>query len=188
MFKRPEGDHQFKRPDGDNQLPEQPVPNISVPRGNPIDTRRENATIGPSISIKGDLTGEEDLVIQGRVEGKVDLKQNSITIGKSGRVKADIYGKLVTIEGEVEGNLFGQDQIIIRGTGNVRGNVSAPRISIEDGARFKGSIDMDGKSGDKLRASASAESKSPAPASPGGDQAPKGDQALRTAVNTSRVG
>ena len=104
MFKRPEGDHQFKRPDGDNQLPEQPVPNIPVPRVNPIDTRRENATIGPSISIKGDLTGEEDLVIQGRVEGKVDLKQNSVTIGKNGRVKADIYGKLVTIEGEVLGN------------------------------------------------------------------------------------
>jgi cytoskeletal protein CcmA (bactofilin family) len=188
MFKRPEGDHQFKRPDGDNQLPEQPIPNIPVPRGNPVDTRRENATIGPSISIKGDLTGEEDLVIQGRVEGKVDLKQNSVTIGKNGRVKADIYGKLVTIEGEVVGNLFGQDQIIIRGTGNVLGNVSAPRISIEDGAKFKGSIDMDGSSGDKLHASVSVELKSPAPALPGGDQAPKGDQALRTALYTSRIG
>ena len=175
MFRRPESDHQFKRPDGEYQLPEQPAPNIPVPRGNPIDTRREHATIGPSISIKGDLTGEEDLVIQGHVEGKVDLKQNSVTIGKDGRVKADIYGKLVTIEGEVEGNLFGQDQIIIRGTGNVLGNVSAPRICIEDGARFKGSIDMDGNSGGKLRASVAAESKLPAPAAPGGDRAPKQD-------------
>ncbi len=188
MFKRAEGDHQLKRPDIDNQLPEQPVSNIPVPRVNPNEMRRENATIGPSIYIKGDLTGEENLVIQGRVEGKVDLKQNSVTIGKSGRVKADIYGKLVTIEGEVEGNLFGQDQIIIRATGNVRGNVSAPRISIEDGARFKGSIDMDGHSGDKPRANLSGESKSPAPASPGGDQSPRGDQALRTAANTSRIG
>ena len=175
MFKRPESDHQFKRPDGGYELPEQPAPNIPVLRGNPIDTRREHATIGSSIFIKGDLTGEEDLVIQGRVEGKVDLKQNSVTIGKNGRVKADIYGKLVTIEGEVVGNLFGQDQIIIRGTGNVLGNVSAPRISIEDGARLKGSIDMDGKSVDRLRASVAAESKSPAPAALGGDQTPKED-------------
>jgi cytoskeletal protein CcmA (bactofilin family) len=188
MFKRPEGDYQTKRPEGDQPLPEPLVPHIPVPRGNPTDTRRENATIGASISIKGDLMGEEDLVIQGRVEGKVDLKQNTVTVGKNGRVKADIYGKLVTIEGEVEGNLFGQDQIIVRGTGNVRGNVSAPRISIEDGARFKGSIDMDGNSGDKLRASAAAESKVPAPGLPGSDQTPKGGQTIRTEVPTIRVG
>jgi cytoskeletal protein CcmA (bactofilin family) len=184
MFKRPESDHQLKRSDGDSRLPEQPVPNIPVQRINPIEMRRENATIGPSISIKGDLTGEEDLVIQGHVEGRVDLKQNSVTIGKSGCVRADIYGKLVTIEGEVEGNLFGQDQIIIRSTGNVRGNISAPRISIEDGARFKGSIDMDGNSGDKLRASVSIASKSQA----SGNQVPKGDQALRAEAITSKVG
>ena len=125
-------------------------------------------------------------MIQGRVEGKVDLKQNNVTIGKSGRVKADIYGKLVTIEGEVEGNLFGQEQIIVRGTGDVRGNISAPRVSIEDGARFKGSIDMENKSGDKVRVSAPAESKPPA--STGGYQPPKGGPALRTEANTSRVG
>jgi cytoskeletal protein CcmA (bactofilin family) len=93
-----------------------------------------------------------------------------------------------TIEGEVEGNLFGQDQIIVRGTGKVWGNLSAPRVSIEDGARFKGNIDMDGKSGDKPRAGGSIESKSPAPDSPGGDQAPKGGLVVRTEVNTSKVG
>ncbi len=178
MFKKPEGDYQ----------PEPPVSNIPVPRSNPVEPRRESASIGPSISIKGDLTGEEDLVIQGRVEGKVDLKQNNVTVGKNGRVKADIYGKLVTIEGEVEGNLFGQDQIIVRGTGHVRGNISAPRVSIEDGARFKGSIDMEGKSGDKHRADTSTEAKSQALPATGSYQAPRAGQAVRADVNTNRVG
>ncbi len=177
----------FKRPEGDYQPPEQPATNIPVPRGNPVDARRENATIGPSISIKGDLTGEEDLLIQGRVEGKVDLKQNNVTIGKNGRVKADIFGKLVTVEGEVEGNLFGQDQIIVRGTGDVRGNISAPRVSIEDGAKFKGSIDMGSKPGEKPRASTAPESKSPAPAVPAGDQAHRVGQAIRTEANAGRI-
>jgi cytoskeletal protein CcmA (bactofilin family) len=178
----------FKRPEADYQPPEQPATNIPVPRGNPIEARRECATIGASISIKGDLTGEEDLLIQGRVEGKVDLKQNNVTIGKNGRVKADIYGKLVAVEGEVEGNLVGQDQIIVRSTGDVRGNISAPRVSIEAGARFKGSIDMGSKSGEKPRAIAAAESKSPAPALPAGDQVPKGGQAVKTEVIASRIG
>lgn len=175
----------FKKPEGDYSLPEQPSAGIPVQRSNPVEMRRENATIGTSISIKGDLTGEEDLVIQGRVDGKVDMKQNNVTIGKNGRVKADIYGKLISIEGEVEGNLFGQDQIVVRGTGVVRGNISAPRVAIEDGARFKGSIDMDGKSGDKTRA---AEAKSPGLPSPAADQALKGSPAVKQDANTSRIG
>ena len=68
-----------------------------------------NATIGPSIFIKGDLSGEEDLVIEGRVEGKVDLKQNNVTVGKNGRVRADVFGKVVIIEGEVDGNVFARE-------------------------------------------------------------------------------
>jgi cytoskeletal protein CcmA (bactofilin family) len=102
-----------------------------------------NATIGPSIFIKGDLSGEEDLVIEGRVEGKVDLKQNNVTIGKNGRVKADVFGKVVVIEGEVDGNVFAREQAILRQAGAIRGNITAPRVILEDGSRFKGSIDME---------------------------------------------
>lgn len=177
----------FKRTEGDYQQPEQPAINVPVPRNNAPVTHRENATIGPSISIKGDLTGGEDLVIEGRVDGKVDLKQNNVTIGKNGRVKADVYGKLVTVEGEVEGNLFGQDQIIIRGTGKVRGNISAPRVSIEDGATFKGNIDMEGKAGERPRVGYSTDSKSPVPSFSGADQAPKGGQVVKADANTSRI-
>ncbi len=105
--------------------------------------RTDRATIGPSIFIKGDLSGEEDLVIEGRVEGKVDLKQNNVTIGKNGRVKADVLGRVVTIEGEVDGNVFAREQAILRQAGAIRGNITAPRVVLEDGSRFKGSIDME---------------------------------------------
>jgi cytoskeletal protein CcmA (bactofilin family) len=105
--------------------------------------RTERATIGPSIFIKGDLTGEEDLVIEGRVEGKVDLKQNNVTIGKNGKVRADLFGRVVTIEGEVDGNVFAREQAILRQSGAIRGNITAPRVVLEDGSRFKGSIDME---------------------------------------------
>ncbi len=107
--------------------------------------RGERATIGPSIFIKGDLTGDEDLVIEGRVEGKVDLKQNNVTVGRNGRVKADVYGQVVIIEGEVDGNVFARDQAILRQAGAIRGNITAPRVVLEDGSRFKGSIDMETK-------------------------------------------
>jgi cytoskeletal protein CcmA (bactofilin family) len=73
----------------------------------------------------------------------VDLKQHNVTVGRSGRVKADIVGKVVTIEGEVDGNVFAQEQAILRKEGAIRGNITAPRVVLEDGSRFKGSIDME---------------------------------------------
>lgn len=111
--------------------------------------RTDRATIGPSIFIKGDLSGEEDLIIEGRVEGKVDLKQNNVTIGKNGRVKADIFGRVVIVEGEVDGNVFAREQAILRQSGAIRGNITAPRVVLEDGSRFKGSIDMEPKDADR---------------------------------------
>jgi cytoskeletal protein CcmA (bactofilin family) len=105
--------------------------------------RTDRATIGASIFIKGDLSGEEDLVIEGRVEGKVDLKQNNVTVGKNGKVKADVSGRVVTIEGEVTGNVYAREQAILRQSGAINGNIQAPRVILEDGSRFKGSIDME---------------------------------------------
>jgi len=85
----------------------------------------------------------EDLIIQGRVEGKIDLKKNNITVDKSGSIKGDIYGKSITLEGEVEGNLFGERRIVLQPSGVVRGDLRAPAINLEEGAKFKGSIDME---------------------------------------------
>lgn len=137
----------------------------------------ERAIIGPSITIKGDVTGEEDLVIQGRVEGKVDLAQHNVTVGSNGRIKANIFGRSVTVEGEVEGDLHAEEQIAIRKSGKVRGNVSAPRVTIEDGAMFKGAIDMERKTAPKPVVSpAGAVAASPAPATssgPGSSASPR---------------
>ena len=124
-----------------------PVPQAQpspAPR-NPAPQAKERAVIGPSISIKGDLTGEEDLLIEGRVDGKIELRKHSITVGKSGRIKADIYGKIITVEGTVEGNLYGEEQLIVRQSGTVHGNIVSPRVALEDGSNFKGSIDMSPK-------------------------------------------
>lgn len=140
----------WKKPD-DN--PSHPEPAPAPPRpAPPVETRRAEratATIGPSIFIKGDLSGDEDLVIEGRVEGKIDLKQHNVTIGKNGRVRADVFGNTVVVEGEVDGNLFAQQQAILRQSGAVRGNITAPRVMLEDGSRFRGSIDMESKDGAK---------------------------------------
>jgi len=124
-----------------------PVPQvqpISAQR-NPTPQPKERSVIGPTISIKGDLRGEEDLLIEGRVEGKVEFQQHSVTVGKDGQIKADIRGKAITVEGNVEGNLFGEEQLIVRQTGTVRGNIVSPRVVLEDGSNFKGNIDMSPK-------------------------------------------
>ncbi|MDX1501440.1 MAG: polymer-forming cytoskeletal protein [Thermoanaerobaculia bacterium] len=101
------------------------------------------ATIGPSIAVKGDLSGEEDLMIEGRIEGEIRLQKNSVTVGKSGRVKADIYGRSIGVEGEVRGNLYGDHEVVIRASGRVQGNIVSPRVILENGSKFKGSVDME---------------------------------------------
>lgn len=114
---------------------------------------REQAVIGPSIKVKGDVSGDEDLTIQGEIEGKVTLTDNNITVGQNGRVKADLHAKTISVEGNVQGNLVSSEKITIRKTGNVRGNLIAPRVILEDGAKFKGTVDMDGTGAEKARAS-----------------------------------
>lgn len=127
------------------QAPPAAQPSPVAPPRNPMTTSKEHALIGPTILIKGDLTGEEDLLIDGRVEGRVELRKHNITVGKNGRVKADLYGKVITVEGEVHGNLYGDEQLVLRQSSTVRGNILAPRVVLEDGANFKGSIDMSPK-------------------------------------------
>ena len=137
----------WKKSDADNlptQTPMQPPPQPSAPRNQPLPAK-ERALIGPSIEIKGSLSGDEDLLVEGRVEGKIELAQHSVTIGTSGRIKADIQGRSIVVMGDVEGNLYGSEQITLRQSSTVRGNLVAPRVSLEDGSNFKGSIDMSSK-------------------------------------------
>jgi cytoskeletal protein CcmA (bactofilin family) len=103
---------------------------------------RERAIIGATIELKGNLIGNEDLLIEGRIEGKIELQQHSVTIGKNGRVKADIFGRHIVVMGEVDGNLYGEEQIVLNPSSKVNGNLFAPRVTLEDGSQFRGSIDM----------------------------------------------
>jgi cytoskeletal protein CcmA (bactofilin family) len=113
------------------------------PRSESAGQAREAAVIGRSIHINGDLRGEEDLRIEGDVNGTIQLKNNSLTIGKDGKIKADVYAKAVTVDGLMEGDIYGAERVNIRKNARVLGNITAPRVSLEDGARFKGSIEMD---------------------------------------------
>ena len=99
--------------------------------------------IGQSIVIKGEVSGEEDLLIQGRVEGNINLNGNQVSVGESGEVYANIQAKVIQINGKVTGDISANEKVIISKSGNVHGNIIAPRVTLEDGAMFKGSIDMD---------------------------------------------
>lgn len=103
--------------------------------------------IGQSISIKGELTGNEDLTIEGKVDGKIILKDHNLTIGSNGRITAEIHAKTVLVLGEVVGNVTADDKVEVSSTGSMRGDILAPRVVLADGARFKGAIDMDRKPG-----------------------------------------
>jgi len=103
------------------------------------------ANIGKAISIRGDLTGNEDMVIEGHVEGKVDLPNNQLTVGANGKVKAEIHAKGVVIVGHVDGNVFGLERIEIQATGSVEGDVTAPKLVVAEGAQLNGAIKMTGK-------------------------------------------
>lgn len=116
------------------------TPSVSAPRSS--STGGSRATIGPSISIKGDVTGSEDLLIQGQVDGSVSLGKHAVGVGSEGRVKANIIGRVITIEGRVEGDLTAEEQIILRGSAQVHGDIKAPRVVLEDGATFRGLVDM----------------------------------------------
>ena len=99
--------------------------------------------IGQSVQIMGELTGNEDLTIEGRVDGKIMLKDHNLTIGANGRITAEVHAKTVVIVGQVSGNITADDKVEIAPSGSVEGDIRAPRVAISDGARFKGSIDMD---------------------------------------------
>ncbi len=101
------------------------------------------AVIGRSIKIDGDLRGEEDLRIEGDVTGTIHFPNHNVTIGSEGRIKAGVYAESVTIDGEMNGDVYGSDRVSIRKSARMAGNIVASRVSLEEGARFKGSIDMD---------------------------------------------
>jgi cytoskeletal protein CcmA (bactofilin family) len=109
----------------------------------PSSSSTDMSVVGPSLVIKGELEAGEDLLIEGRVEGTIKHTAEQLLIGQSGILKADIRARNVVIEGEVEGDIYGSESVSIRETAKVRGNVFTPKVSISEGAHFKGGVDMD---------------------------------------------
>lgn len=136
-----------------NFVPAPPEPPVAPrPSATPLNTQ-EQATLGKSLVIKGEVTGSESLYIDGRVEGSINLPGNRVTIGRNGAVSANISAREVVVLGKVRGNLTASDRVDIRAEGSLTGDIIAQRISIEDGAYFKGGIDIR-KAGQKVNGEA----------------------------------
>ncbi len=136
----PERPQAPSQPTQQQSTPIEPVP-VSAPRNAALNTQ-EQATIGKSLVIKGEVTGSESLYIDGRVEGSINLSGNRVTVGRNGVVSANISAREIVVLGKVRGNLTATDRVDIRNEGSLTGDVVAQRISIEDGAFFKGGIDI----------------------------------------------
>ncbi|HKN35146.1 MAG TPA: polymer-forming cytoskeletal protein [Terriglobales bacterium] len=157
---------------------ERPTPSISTPptiseapaapRPVSTTTTADQATIGKSLVIKGEVTGSESLYIDGRVEGSINLAGNRVTVGRNGVVAANITAREVVVLGKVRGNLTASDRVDIRSDGSLTGDVVAARISIEDGAFFKGGIDIrkagQKANGEEMKATSSTTSENAAAA------------------------
>ena len=128
-----------------------------------MENRNGISGIGKSIVVKGELSGNEDLRVEGRVEGKIDLNQNLLTVGESGKVKAQIFAKTVVIIGEVLGNVTAVEKVSIQEKGVVDGDISSPRVAIAEGAHFRGSVDMRRSESAKPAAAAGAAGSSASP-------------------------
>ena len=121
-----------------------PAHTPAVPSGGDFrpQTARDNVNIGKSVFIKGELSGSEDLTIEGNVEGRIELKDNTLTIGPNGKIRAEVFAKQVIVLGEVTGNVTASEKVDIRDNGSVDGDVTSPRVAIAEGAHFRGAIDM----------------------------------------------
>jgi cytoskeletal protein CcmA (bactofilin family) len=122
----------------------------------------EQATIGKSLIVKGEVTGSESLYIDGKVEGAINLPGNRVTVGRNGQVAANIVAREIVVLGKVRGNCQASDRVDIRSEGSLTGDVIAARISIEDGAFFKGGIDIRKPGGTDLKGGTAV----PVPAEP----------------------
>jgi cytoskeletal protein CcmA (bactofilin family) len=128
--------------------PESPAPpSRETRRGSDPIEEGNMANVGKSITIKGDLSGNEDVLVEGKVEGKVDLPQNQLTVGANGICEATVHAKTVIIVGRVAGNVSAVERVEIQATGVVDGDVKAPRLVVAEGAVLNGSISMSKKEG-----------------------------------------
>ncbi len=127
----------------DSDLPSRTTPDYPYEETGDMNVK---AVIGLEVKVQGDLSGKEDLIINGTVEGSINFHESNVFIGKKGKVNADVTANSIVVEGEVKGGMRGNEQIIIKPTGRVFGDLRAPRVILNDGCQFKGSVDMEEKS------------------------------------------
>lgn len=133
------------------------------------------SVLGPTLHFKGELSAEEDLLIQGTVEGSIHHDAEHLAIGSHGTVKADVHARHIRAQGQVEGDLYGTEAVVVEASARVLGNIYAPRVGLKEGARFKGSIDMDFDIESIAKKKPGAAPKAPAAAKPtGGSQSGTG--------------
>lgn len=146
---------------GEDNLGSSPQNDDSSRPISPMQQLKERAIIGHTVVIKGDLSGDEDMVIHGSVEGTIRLENHNVTVGQDGRVQASVDARVISVEGNVQGNLNGLEKVIVRKSGTVVGNITAPGVILEDGCKFTGKIDMESKSQQRRSSSPPSESKAP---------------------------
>ncbi len=142
---KPTQQGQSPSPTPNPEPPARPVtvqPTIETPRPAASSSVGEQASISKGLSIKGEITGTESLFIDGKVEGSISIPGNRVTVGKNGNVTASISAREIVVLGKLKGNVNATDRVDIRAEGALTGDVAAARISIEDGAFFKGGIDI----------------------------------------------
>lgn len=123
---------------------------------------RDKVNIGKSVVIKGELSGSEDLTIEGHVEGRIELKDSVLTIGPNGKINAEVLAKAVIVLGEVIGNVTASEKVDLRDNGSVDGDIISPRVAIAEGAHFRGSVDMQ-RAGSKQAAPPAVKGSGPQP-------------------------
>lgn len=182
MFERGKKDEGFNDTSGNSSSASQS--RQESPAASSSGRRGDVAVIGRSIQISGDLRGNEDLRIEGDVSGTVELKEANLTIGKEGKVRADVYAKSIAVDGTTEGDLYASERVVVHANAQVRGNITSPRVGIEEGARFKGSIEMDPNAVEKALGKANLQST----AKPASDDKPvkvESKHTIKNGANTS---
>lgn len=144
MWKSTRKEDELPTPENNPPRAMNPAPPLSRPEPSRVETPRavDVATIGKSVVVRGELSGSEDLYVDGEVEGSISLRGQSLTIGPNGRVRANLEARNVIVHGRVDGNVNASDRVDLRKSASLTGDISTARVAIEDGAYFKGTIDI----------------------------------------------
>jgi cytoskeletal protein CcmA (bactofilin family) len=137
----------YQPPQSSANFSSSPAPAASQSFRSSAPTARNLAILGPGLTVKGQISGEEDLQIDGKVEGPISLKGQRLTVGQNGEIVSDVHAREVIVYGKVRGNLHAEDRVEVKKDGSVVGNITGGRVLIEDGAYLKGQIEIErGKS------------------------------------------